>query len=219
MVRIRTQLKVPKGAFDKIGDIIKRRISKANRQALSETATLINEGIDEAVEKNRRKLIPSLDDAGELGIGANGSVDDERRTQAWEGLKTGNGATTFGITKIGEEKGGIVQEIKITIDESTFYNQELARIPTPDTDAFAPAEIPWMRWFVEGQTISGARFSSRKRNFGASRTGRGIMISGGLWTFRPKGQGAFNKILDDARKAINRNLKKGLGAAILRRIR
>ena len=222
MVDVRTQVKVDEGSLQRglsrLVSVVSRRLSRA---IVPSSKPLVIEAVNEAITNSQNRFIPSQVAAGELGIGAGGTIDDDRRTNAWRALLTppnGQGdVTTIEVVRIGQERGGVIIEARININEQAFFNTDRARIPTPDSDEID--EIPWMDWFINGQTVQGHRFSSRSVNREVSRTGRGIMIRGGVWTFTPRGQNAFGRTLDEARRAINRRLKEGLGARILRRLR
>jgi len=220
VVGIKTQVTIKEGAIERGFTTIKRLLNSRLRKSVGAANPIIVKAINEGIERSKNRFIPSKADAGELGIGAGGSVDDGKRTNAWRQLLIPEGTgdvTKFTVTRISEERAGVVTEIQITINEDAFFNKEISKISTPDSDEVD--EIRWMDWFINGQTIGGHRFSGRARNREVSRTGRGIMIRGGVWVFSPKGQDAFNRTLDEVRRTINKRLKQGIAARILRRFR
>ncbi|MHA2063197.1 MAG: hypothetical protein ACXABY_02330 [Candidatus Thorarchaeota archaeon] len=222
MVALKTQILIKEGSITKAVDRIKALAAKAlSRQVAPTSRPIIRESINDAFEETKTSFIPSSSEAGQLGIGEGGSVDEDRRLHAWRALLIpGRGqrgpVTSFRTARISQERDGVVFQIEVDIDEGAFFTAEASRVPTPDSDVLS--EIPWMDWFINGQTIQGHRFN-RDTSSEVSRTGRGIMIKGGLWTFTPRSRDALGKALDEARRTINRRLKEGLGARILRRLR
>jgi hypothetical protein len=216
MAKAKFQFSIEKeGGLKRLLNRMSSLVSKKIRNNFGGLRPVIEDAIDEAVEKHSRKLIPALDEIAELGVGTDGSPDP-RAQVAWKGLKTGHGATTLTSRKRGSEKDRDIGEINISIHEETFYEMPDSIIETPDSDIIS--QIPWMKWLVQGKEISGDRFSPNKDS-AFSRTGRGIMISGGFWSFQGRGSEIYDAILKDARLSINRALKGGAGVKILRKLR
>jgi len=214
MANVRFQVSVKEGDIKGFFDRVTRLAGRRLRNNFGDLRPLVEATIDEQVEKRKNTFIPTNSEIGELGVGVGGSPDDRART-AWEGLKASekNGVTVFSVRKKGSERGSIIGEITIEINEDVFYSLPESNIPT---DSEELPVIPWMRWLIDGETISGFRFKGVSSP--ASRTGRGIMIKGGLWQFSGRGARVYSDILDRARIAINRKLKAE-GASILRKLR
>lgn len=135
--------------------------------------------VDDVITDRKYLFQPTDREAFELGIGAGGSVDESKRSGAWESLLVSSGR---GVTKItsrkGEGKTGI-GNIQVHINYLRFYEQPECHVYDEDLD------LPWMLWMIEGGEVLDHSFFSTTRSR-VSRTGGGIMIKGGLWNFRPQ---------------------------------
>lgn len=164
----------------------------------------VGKGIDEAVDGFADLLGAGMSNqqAAELGIGDDGSIDTNKINNAWKqllskppGLSAAERPTAFSVTKLRSKSG--IGTIRITMDSNKLYRLPLSIVETDsdinEGDGFDDNVIPWLKWFIEGKAISGYQFTSnpKKRvNLDVSRTGRGIMILGGFWDF-PQGQDPF----------------------------
>ena len=192
MVNVKTSFNIGRD-FDKKFATLSKDIVSGLQQKFRSLRSEISDAIDEAVESHNDLLIPTEKEAVELGVGEGGSVDRDKTNNAWQqllsnprGLSGSSRPTQFSVTKLRSRTG--IGSIRITIDEDKFYGAPLSTIETEseiEEGGFASNVIPWMMWFVRGKTIGGVRFSSDPRNVEISRTGKGIMIKGGLWSFAP----------------------------------
>lgn len=218
MASVKFQFSIDRGfsrsLFDKISQIVGRRM----RDNFGDVRPLVEETVNEAVEDNRGRFIPTNNEIAELGIGQGGSPDNRSQT-AWIALRPSsrNGVTSISVRKRGSEGTNLIGEIKISIDPELFYQQPDSIIPTPDSNEID--EIPWMNWLIEGKTINQHSFTDRLTPNSVSRTGRGIMINGGFWSINGRGAEVYSRILNDARLSVNRRLKTNEGVRILRRLR
>jgi len=221
MVNVKFQFSINQSVAKAILNRIISRVKRGARNNFADLRPLVEEAIDEAVEKRKGGFIPTDGEAEELGIGDGGSIDRGKTNLAWTALKASEraGVTRFSVRKKGAEGTDIIGEIKISIDESAFYTAPRSIVDTPDSDI---GQIPWMQWFIEGKTIQGDTFTNQAPRDvlqRVSRTGGGIMIFGGLWQFTGKGRQTFTRLVDEARLITNRKLKSRAAARILRRLR
>ena len=178
MTQLQVQVSIAdnRSLIKKLTDVVASVLRKKFRDAQQRTV----DEVDKAVRQSRVEFIPSDDEAGELGVGEGGKLS-KKIDLAWEGLLASqNAATIVNVTKgNGENKIG---EISVRIDWDLFYKLDDSIINASDSDI---GEIPWMKWYIEGQTITGSRFKAGDFNFPPSRTGDGIMIPGTLWQMPP----------------------------------
>lgn len=212
MARVGVNFKLQQGGLRKLGNILRRAVGRTIRDRFVEVTPLVAQIIDEVVEDNRSLFIPNDQQAAELGIGEGGQIDP-RRSTAWEVLRPDSSSvTSYFVRRIGG-RSSLVGQINISINEEEFYNAPDSIIETPDSDLID--EIPWMRWFIEGKTIAGVRFSRRAPE--VSRTGRGIMIDGGFWTFPPTLPQGFDFLLNEILERLSSEFRGRRLARILER--
>lgn len=144
------------------------------------TKERIVDEVDKAVRQSRVEFIPSNDEAAELGVGEDGKFS-KRIDTAWEGLLASVGKATQVSFNRSKTEGQIGQMV-VTVDWQAFFELEDSKIDASDSDI---GIIPWMRWYIEGEVISGSQFLGGKYSFPPSRTGAGIMVEGGLWRMPP----------------------------------
>lgn len=214
MAKAKFQVSIKQGGIKGFFDRVSRLVGRRMRNNFGDLRPLVRETIDDEVEKNRNKFIPTRAEVAELGVGEEGSPSP-RVDSAWEALQAGknNGVTVFSVRKKGTERGSIIGEINIEINEEVFYSLPESNIATESKEL---PTIPWMRWLIEGETIGGYDFVPFRAKI--SRTGLGIMIKGGLWQFTGRGSSVYGNMLDNIRRSINRKLKSE-GATILRKLR
>jgi len=104
--------------------------------------------------------------------------------------------------------------ITVSVDEEKFLAAELSNVDTPDSDAFT--SIPWMKWLIRGAPSNpDFQFSNEVRGARFSRTGGGIMVKGGVWSFPPARLGAFSRLGKSLEVQLIRTIKNNIGKAIL----
>lgn len=219
MVNVKTQFSIKEGKFKRFANFLKRAVGIKLRNNFADLRPVVRDAIDDTVELNKRKFIPTDDEAFQLGIGEDGSIDRGKTNLAWTALKASDdeSITTFSVRKKGVERGETIGEVRIFINDIAFFGLDRSVVQTPDSDKID--EIPWMQWFLFGKTITGSAFSSRQPVPTVSRTGGGIMVTGSLWDFPAKNRMAFSDLLNEVRLEINRRLKSNVSARILRRRR
>jgi len=158
---------------DVVVNALKDRFVKAT------TERMVDE-VDMAVRQTRVEFIPSNDEAAELGVGEGGKFS-KKIDDAWEGLLASAGKATQVSFKRSSANGQIGQ-MTVTVDWEAFFELEDSKIDASDSDI---GEIPWMKWYIDGEVISGSRFLAGKFSFPPSRTGAGIMVTGSLWRMPP----------------------------------
>lgn len=216
MVEAKIQVGLQRGTLSRLGDVLKRLAGRRLRGNFADLRPVIEEAINNGIESQRNGFIPTDDEAGELGIGEGGSLDTTRIDFAWKQLlPSEENITRFSSRKLGTERSNIIGEININIDFNAFLSAPLSVIET-DSDI---GTIPWMEWFLFGKTIGQTRFSDRRPIPETSRTGRGVMIFGGIWQFPPKNPRAADRIIEEIRLEVIRALRGNRGISILRRRR
>ena len=222
MTDIKFQISVKDKSLQGLFERIKAAATKKARNNFSDLRPLVEKSINVAINDNKEYFIPKEDEIGPLGIGKGGSPDSKAE-RAWIGLKpsSNNGVTTFSVRKKGAEKNSTIGQITIMINEELFYTLsdsiiDISRDSRMESEELS--EIPWMRWLIDGKTITGTEFTTDDPSR-VSRTGKGIMISGSLWSFEGRGDEIYSEILNKARIIISRKLKEAEGVSILRKLR
>jgi hypothetical protein len=193
----RTQQVLAKRAADAILDSV---VSKA-RKEFTASKEAIRQSVDDAISNVQDGFKPTNEEAAELGIGEGGSIDFNRVDNAWRGLLSDSGTGAITVTfRTGRGKTGL-GNIAIFIDFEKFYQYELCKlvVTTEGTDW----DLEWMRWYIEGKAISDVSFFPTTSSRGASRTGRGIMIRGGLWQFRP-----HSEVVNELSVSLSEHVKR-----------
>lgn len=218
MTSIQTKFKVNKGAIEALKDAVLKLVYKKFRDNFGDFRPIVEDAINEEVARSASRFIPTQNEAGELGVGEGGIVSVEKTEVAWTTLlaNASQGVTTFSVKKIGSTGTFKIGKITVNIDKEKFFNNSFTVI---DTESDELPRIPWMQWFVEGAKISTHEFVKIAPRFArghVSRTGKGLMIKGGLWSFTPRSKASIEKLLDRIRLTINRKLREE-GAVILRK--
>jgi len=145
-----------------------------------DTKERVIDEVDTAVRQSRVEFIPSNDEAAELGVGEDGKFS-EKIDDAWEGLLASVGKATQ-VDFRRSSKDGQIGQMTVTVDWEAFFELEDSKIDAGDSDI---GIIPWMKWYIDGEVISGSQFFGGKFSFPPSRTGAGIMVEGSLWRMPP----------------------------------
>lgn len=221
MASAKVKFKIKESALKDLRQAIAEETGRRMRNNFGDLRPLIEDSIDGEIDRNSDRFIPNSREAAELGVGSDGQIAVEKTETAWRALqvRSGQGVTTFSSRKAGSKASNVIGSITIDIDKEAFYSAPASVIDTPDSDAIS--RIPWMKWFIEGASLSeeglpNARFSSRRPIPETSRTGGGIMIEGGLWDFQPRSVLLIEQMLDRIRIRIGRDLRAE-GAVILRK--
>jgi hypothetical protein len=218
MAKVGVKFKV-KGSFAKeLRALLTSLFSKKVQNNFGDFRPIIEAAIDEGVINTRAEFIPDDDEAAELGIGANGSIDNNRTQNAWGQLLVGSTskAVTFSVRK--DTKKNRIGRVVVQIDERAFYDADLSNVPTPDSDVID--SIPWMEWLIEGAPSDAVEpnyeFTSKTSEFGTSRTGEGRMIwkRGGMWTFPPARLGAFVLLSNEIERQIEIAIRRDIGKVL-----
>lgn len=201
----------------KLNDIANALRKKARRRLktnVKEIRQIVANAINTTVHRNRNLFIPTDQEAHELGIGEDGEIDTDRTNGAWLELLTTGEATQFSVEEIPGESFGLIQ---VVISEELLFSLPLSNIPvdpSKDEDAEQINNIPWMRWLIEGAPANpNYGFDSSNRGI-ASRTGGGIMVFGGVWSFPPARPNAFATLISEIEKKIRRDVKRNIGRIV-----
>lgn len=216
MSSIQTKFKVKKSVIEALKDAVLELTYKKFRNNFSDFRPVIEDAIDEEIVKSSSRFIPTLNEAGELGVGDEGTVTVEKTEVAWTALLSDSPEkiTTFSVKKIKTVGLSKIGKVRVSINKELFFKSSLSTI---DIDSDTLPQIPWMKWFVEGAVIGTHGFVKIPQSRAhVSRTGKGLMIEGGLWSFTPRGKASIDKLLNRIRLSINRKLKSS-GAKILRK--
>lgn len=172
----RTSKELAEAAAEKIRDAVIERA----RDNFKKSKSTIEDVVDNVIREKNYLFQPTDQEAYELGIGANGTIDENKRSNAWEVLLV---SSRRGVTRVttrrGEGKTGI-GNIQIHINYLALFEQPECHVYDEDLD------IPWMQWLIEGGEVLEHQFFGSRLTGSASRTGGGIMIKGGLWRFPPQ---------------------------------
>ncbi len=180
------------------------------------TRRALEKVVDDAIRKRAEDFIPTDKQAVELGVGNfAGGLDRHRLATAWthlllDGPEDGNKVTLLSITTRTGAKVD-VSRIKVRILEEGFLALPINNLAIESVEL---PIIPWMDWFLNGAVIGGFRFSSKPPIPATSRTGGGIMITGGLWNFPPQGLGVFNKLINTIDRDLHQKMITILKIAI-----
>ena len=215
MAKVGIKFKV-KGSFLKeLTDVVTSLFGKKVKKNFGAFRPTIEAAIDEGVINRRHNFIPDDQEAAELGIGDNGSIDRNRTNNAWGQLLVGSAsrAVTFSVQK--DSRKNKIGRVTVNIDEQAFFEAPLSNVETPDSDEID--SIPWMEWLVEGApngaVLPGHAFSSKVAEGGESRTGAGVMIAikGGIWSFPPARIGAFILLGREVERQVEIAIRRDIG--------
>lgn len=200
-----------------IQNALNREARKVLANNVKKIDDIVLKSINGSIIANRNDFIPTDREAGELGVGQDGSIDERKTDEAWKTLlvttRGQNAITSFVIL----EQGGARPEfafLSIVIDERQFYNHPLCNVqidPSNDTEADSFSNIPWMRWLIEGAPRN-PLYRFRPSRLG--RTGEGTMRKSGVWNFRPARFGAFDRLTRTIERSIRSDIKKNIGKVI-----
>ena len=206
MARVRVDFEIRSNLLEQTRRRLEQALNRRTRGNLSDLRSVVAKAIDRGVADSKELFIPSLDQAGELGVGAKRRVDRERTEGAWKQLNSAGGITTFSVRA--RRGRGRLANITVTINEEEFYKAPLSNVQTSN------GEIPWMRWFIKGETIQGFEFSDNRPVPQGSRTGRGVMVEGGFWRFRPVNSNAFSVLGQNIQRRIENSIRRNAGSVI-----
>ena len=213
MARLKIKFEPDKEALDELRREIVEELKRNVRNNFGDIRPFVEDTINVAIERTREEFVPSPSEVGQLGVGAGGSEDTSRTQGAYKQMRTDdpNSVTSFSIRKQRPNaQGDLVGIITVNINEEALLESELARVPTPDSEAIN--EIPWLRWLIYGApTNPDFRFVRRPTQRAVSRTGEGIMVQGGFWAFPPARPGAFQILAGNIEARIIRFLQEDIG--------
>ena len=205
MARVRINFEVRQRQAERLRERLERVAGARVRNNFGDFRPFIERAINRAVNDNKNDFIPDVNQAGELGVGRNRSIDREKTDGAWRQLFAGE-ITSFSV----RQRRGARQlgTIKINIDERRFFEAPLSIVETAD------GELPWMRWFIRGASIEGYEFDQGPPVPRASRTGRGVMVEGGLWRFRAPNPRAIENLLINMRLRVENSIRRNAGSVL-----
>lgn len=203
-------IKIPKNFEQKVLDAVEKKFFEEIRSNVASLAFRVEGIVNQTVHENRNHFIPSDEEAGELGIQAKigaGQIDEEKRSGAWRTLLIGSPGSA-GYVKWEVSQGGDLAKISVGWDKDKLYNNPKSIVNVYDLKKGKRTIIPWMKWFLEGELISGSHFSPITKGHiqNVSRTGLGIMAKGGLWHFPPS-QFDLNWLAKEVSKNVSDRLK------------
>ena len=198
----------------RLAEKLQEKINKKLRSNFGKLRPNIETAINRGVERSKRQFTPDAEEIAQLGVGQGGSPDIDRIQNAYRELRTDfgrKGITRFSVRKAGTGAGILIGKLSVQVKKETFLSSGLPVVKTPDSKAIS--EIPWMRWLIRGKQISGFEFKKSSKK--TSRTGMGVMISGGIWDFKPARPNAFLILDRNIRHSIAKTIQ-GLGARIVK---
>lgn len=200
-----------------IQNAVNKRAKKILVNNVKKIDSIVEESINKAVRENQGDFIPDDREAGELGIGQDGRIDESKRDGAWKKLlittRGQQAVTTFTILEQGGSRPDFAR-LFIVIDEELLYKDELSNVsiePSKDNEAEQISNIPWMRWLIEGAPRNPLY---RFRPSGLGRTGEGTMRKSGVWNFKPRRFGAFERLAENIEKTVRNNIKRNIGKVL-----
>ncbi|TFH22960.1 hypothetical protein E4G67_03735 [Candidatus Bathyarchaeota archaeon] len=208
MTKIGIDFKIDRGSlFKQLKEALKSVFNRSARKNFGDFRPFIQEAVNDAVTEQRFSFIPTNEEAAELGVGVGGHIDVNRTQGAWRQLLIGdpNSIVEFSVTR--SRRTNEIGNIRIKYDESEFFSSSLSNIDTPDS--FRIRSIPWMDWLINGApTESAFQFTSEVTPGSDSRTGRGIMIRGGIWQFPPARRAPFTTLNSKIETNIRRTVER-----------
>jgi len=205
MAKTTLTIKVQNDLLGQFKEELNKKIGRVARETVIAMKPLVNKAVDRAIEKNKSDFIPTDDEAHELGVGSDGSLDRDKIDQAYRGMLTAaNNGVTSTETKATPGTGlGTVGLIKAQVNFQVLFKTDLAQVlATNNKKSQELINIPWLEWLLEGQTIQSWHFEPGiVRDH--SRTGKGIMNPGGLWKFPPARLGAGKRLDDSILKEVS----------------
>jgi len=202
------EFKIVRGSLEKAKNLFGQFIRREFKDNFANLKPLVEDAVERTITENKERFIPSDDEAAQLGIGTGGALRTDKTQGAWKLLSPKHPSKVMTVKVIGGIGGNGTVEINLNTD--IWFDAPECNVEVSDT---AFPNIPWMEWFIDGKTIVGARFSRHLPIPKTSRTGRGIMISGGLWMFLPR-LFILLDTMDDVRVDAARAIKSR-GAKIL----
>lgn len=204
MARVSVNFSISSEDRKELTRVIEEKLLRRARNNFGDFRIFIKDAINDGIDEVKDEFIPTDREAEELGVGEGGEINRDKTESAYKQLYPGDdaGASKFSVRKL--RRSSDIGRVKFELDEKTFYNAPLSIVNTPDSQQID--QIPWMLWLIEGAANSSYRFISR-RNAKNSRTGGGIMVEGGLWTFVPNDR-AFIRLEDSVRAAIIDELRR-----------
>lgn len=187
----------PTSSLAELRKFVEQDLKRRLRNNFADIRPFVADAINASVEATKDEFIPNQQETSELGVGSDGQPDTSRTEGAYKQMRTDNAerVTTFSVRKQrANALNNLIGTVTVTVDEKKLLRSELARVPTPDSEFID--EIPWLSWLIFGAPINTEyQFISRRPR--ASRTGGGVMVKGGIWTFPPARPGAFQILAQD----------------------
>lgn len=204
MVSLRVRFAPDQDALRQLREEAQQEAKRVIRGNFGDLRSFVSTAINAGVEATRNEFIPNSREIAELGVGRNGQPDTSRTEGAYKQLRT-DSQTPFTRFTIRRQRptarDNLIGAVTITIDEQSFLNSKLAKVPTPDSENID--EIPWLRWLIFGApTNTNFRFINRRPIPKGSRTGGGIMVEGGIWAFPPARAGAFTLLSQNVERRV-----------------
>jgi len=204
------EFKIVRGTVEKAKSLFGQLVRRKFKNNFANLQPYVEDSVDRTITRNKERFIPTDDEAAQLGIGMGGAIRRDKTQAAWKLLSPKHPTTVMTIKVVAGIGGNGTVSIKLNTDR--WFDAPECNIEVSNTIF---TNIPWMEWFIDGQTVVGARFSAHQPIPKTSRTGAGIMIRGGLWVFLPKVMrllDTMDEVRADAVRAI-----KSRGAKIIPR--
>lgn len=211
MARVRLKFSTSQRELQELRDEIVSDLKRRIRNTFADIRPFVEDAINAGVEESRGQFIPDDREAAELGVGQGGQIDTSRTEGAYKQIRTdsSNSVTSFSIRKQRQSaRDNLIGAITVTIDEDELFNSNLARIDTPDA---VIEEIPWLRWLIMGAPTNPDFGFVGRSNAKSSRTGGGIMVVGGLWSFPPARIGAIPILSNTIERRISNFIREDIG--------
>lgn len=215
MANLKVGLQVKGKLAAQLREIVTKKWGKKARNTFADFRPFIEEAIDEGVINSRENFIPTDDEAAELGVGKGGNIDREKTQGAWRELlvDSPSRSTVFSVRKTSRKNQ--IGEINVRIDEAAFFGAPPCNVEIDDS--FFISNIPWMNWLIEGaETNPEFEFNDEAsvKTRIVSRTGRGIMVQGGIWAFEAANPNAFRNTNEEIDRQIGIVIRRNIGKVL-----
>lgn len=215
-IRLRSRIRTEQIVNALLADVSQELTKNAER-----LKPVVDEAVNKSIEENMDEFVPTDEEAAELGVGVGGRIDISRTEHAWEALLVNSPQTVTSVTiegVTGRRADNQFASIRVFIDEDVFYRRGLSNISIEASrDPSAPRlrRIPWMRWLINGAPVDNSSYGFSSSGPGASRTGGGVMVKGGVWSFSPARPNAFKKLFESIERNINTEITRATGGIII----
>lgn len=210
MARIGINFRTKESLGKKLKDTLLDLFGKKVRDNFADLRPFIEEAISDGVINSSEEFQATDNEAHELGIGDGIGIDRSKSQEAWRQLLPSSKShyISFTIKKTSVDRFGKLGTITISVDKDAFLDDDLCKIETEKGRI-----LPWMDWLINGAPlITTHAYLPKPFTNGISRSGRGIMIKGGIWSFAPSKPFAFEILAKQIDFQVVKTVRKNIGS-------